>query len=83
LYQNYPNPFNPSTTIKFALPEKTNVGLSVYNSLGQKVADVFRGELDEGYHEIEFRASNLSSGIYFYRLESGKFVSVKKMIIIK
>ncbi|MCW8822630.1 MAG: T9SS type A sorting domain-containing protein, partial [Ignavibacteriaceae bacterium] len=83
LYQNYPNPFNPSTTIKFALPEKTNVGLSVYNSLGQKVADVFRGELEEGYHEIEFTASNLSSGIYFYRLESQKFVSVKKMIIIK
>jgi hypothetical protein len=83
LYQNYPNPFNPSTTIKFALPEKANIGLSVYNSLGQKVADVFRGELDEGYHEIEFTASNLSSGIYFYRLESQKFVSVKKMIILK
>ncbi|MGB5529149.1 MAG: T9SS type A sorting domain-containing protein, partial [Ignavibacteriaceae bacterium] len=83
LFQNYPNPFNPSTTIKFALPEKTNIALSVYNSLGEKVADVFSGELGEGYHEIEFTASNLSSGIYFYRLESEKFVSVKKMIIIK
>lgn len=83
LYQNYPNPFNPSTTIKFALPEKTNIELSVYNSLGEKVADVLSSELSEGYHEVEFSASNLSSGIYFYRLESGKFVSVKKMIIIK
>jgi hypothetical protein len=83
LYQNYPNPFNPTTTIKFALPEKANVELSVYNSLGEKVADVFSGELGEGYHEVEFSASNLSSGIYFYRLESEKFVNVKKMIILK
>jgi hypothetical protein len=83
LYQNYPNPFNPSTTIKFALPEKANVELSVYNSLGEKVADVLSGELSEGFHEVEFTASNISSGIYFYRLESEKFVSVKKMIIIK
>ena len=83
LYQNYPNPFNPSTKIKFALPEKTNVELSVYNSLGEKVADVLLGEFSEGYHEVEFTASDLSSGIYFYRLGSQKFVSVKKMIIIK
>jgi hypothetical protein len=83
LYQNYPNPFNPTTTIKFALPEKTNLDLSVYNSLGEKVAEVFNGELGEGYHEIEFNATILSSGIYFYRLESENFVSVKKMILIK
>jgi len=83
LYQNYPNPFNPSTTIKFALPEKANVELTVYNSLGEKVADVFSGAMDEGYHEIELRAESISSGIYFYRLESEKFVSVKKMIILK
>ena len=83
LHQNYPNPFNPSTTIKFSLPLKANIEISVFNSLGEKVADVFRGELGEGYHEVEFSASNLSSGIYFYRLESAKFVSVKKMIIIK
>ncbi|HMN17878.1 MAG TPA: T9SS type A sorting domain-containing protein [Ignavibacteriaceae bacterium] len=84
LYQNYPNPFNPSTTIKFALPVKTNLSLSVYNTLGEKVAEIFNGELEEGYHEIEFRAeSSLPSGIYFYRLESGKFTSVKKMIILR
>jgi hypothetical protein len=90
LYQNYPNPFNPSTTIKFALPEKTSLELSVYNSLGEKVAEVFKGELDGGYHEIVFKAAvghsgrqGLSSGIYFYRIESENFVSVKKMILMK
>ncbi len=83
LYQNYPNPFNPTTTIKFALPEKANIEIAVYNSLGEKVADVLKSEMSEGYHEVNFSASNLSSGIYFYRLESEKFVGVKKMIIIK
>ena len=61
LYQNYPNPFNPSTTIKFALPVKTNLSLSVYNTLGEKVAEIFNGELEEGYHEMMFNASGLSS----------------------
>ena len=83
LFQNYPNPFNPTTTIKFALPVKTNLVISVYNLLGEKVTELFNGELNEGYHEIEFNASNLSSGAYFYRLESEKFVGVKKLIIIK
>jgi hypothetical protein len=83
LYQNYPNPFNPSTTIKFTLPIKANVEIAVYNSLGEKVTVIFAGELDTGFHELEFNASNLSSGIYFYRMVSNKFVSVKKMIIIK
>jgi hypothetical protein len=83
LYQNYPNPFNPSTTIKFALPKTANVELSVYNSLGEKVADVFKGELKEGYHEIEFRAESLASGIYFYRLKSDSFISIKKMVLMK
>ena len=83
LYQNYPNPFNPSTTIKFALPKIANVELSVYNSLGEKVADVFKGELKEGYHEIEFRAESLASGIYFYRLKSDNFISIKKMVLMK
>ena len=83
LFQNYPNPFNPTTTIKFALAEKTELMIAVYNSLGEKVAEVFNGELEQGYHEVEFQAATLSSGIYFYRFESKKFVSVKKMIILK
>ena len=83
LYQNYPNPFNPTTTIKFALAEKTELMIAVYNLLGEKVAEVFSDELDKGYHEVEFNAATLSSGIYFYRFESQKFVSARKMIIMK
>lgn len=83
LYQNYPNPFNPSTTIKFALPEKANVQLTIFNSLGEKVAELFEGELDEGYHEVNFDASMFSSGIYLYQLQAGNFNSVKKMLLLK
>jgi hypothetical protein len=83
LYQNYPNPFNPGTTIKFALPEKADLIIAVYNSLGERVAEAFKGELDQGYHEVNFDASNLSSGVYFYRFESKQFVNVKKMLLLK
>jgi len=83
LEQNYPNPFNPSTKIKFAVPVETEVRLNVYNTLGQQVAEIFNGRLKEGYHEVDFNAGSLTSGIYFYRLEADKFVDVKKMIVIK
>lgn len=83
LYQNYPNPFNPSTTIKFALPVKTNLSLSVYNTLGEKVAEIFKGELEEGYHEMMFNASGLSSGIYFYKVESEYYSATKKLMLLK
>jgi len=83
LYQNYPNPFNPGTTIKFALPVKTNLNLNVYNTLGEKVAEIFKGEMEAGYHEMTFNASGLSSGIYFYKFESENFNATKKMILIK
>ncbi|MBK9098051.1 MAG: T9SS type A sorting domain-containing protein [bacterium] len=83
LEQNYPNPFNPSTTIRFSIPVETDVRLNVYNTLGQEVAEILNGRLKEGYHEVDFDAVSLTSGIYFYRLEADKFVDVKKMIIIK
>ena len=83
LYQNYPNPFNPSTTIKFTLPVNTNLIIAVYNLLGEKVAEVFNGELEAGYHEVEFNAVNIPSGVYFYRFESELFNAVKKMVIMK
>lgn len=83
LYQNYPNPFNPATTIRFALPVKTDLVVAVYNVIGEKVAEAFKGELEEGYHEVHFDASNLSSGVYIYRLESEQFVDVKKMILLR
>jgi hypothetical protein len=83
LYQNYPNPFNPSTKIKFALPVKTNLSLNVYNTLGEKVAEIFNGEMEEGYHEMMFDASSLSSGVYFYKIESENFNSTKKLMLLK
>jgi len=83
LEQNFPNPFNPGTTIKFSIPVEADVKLNVYNTLGQEVAEVLNARLTEGYHEAEFDAGLLTSGIYFYRLEADKFVDVKKMIIIK
>lgn len=84
LAQNYPNPFNPSTRIKFYLKEEGKVKLDVYNIIGQKVAELVNQELPSGFHEIEFNASDLASGIYIYRLNVGnKFTSVKKMILEK
>ncbi len=83
LEQNYPNPFNPSTTIKFALPKTSNVKLIVFNTLGQAVEELVNEKMDAGYYSFDFNASNLSSGVYYYRLETENFVSVKKMMLIK
>ncbi|MBN1638145.1 MAG: T9SS type A sorting domain-containing protein, partial [Ignavibacteriales bacterium] len=76
-------PFNPSTAIKFSLPEAGVVKLSVYNILGEQVALLKNEQMNAGLHKVEFNASHLSSGIYFYRLEAGKFVETKKMILLK
>ncbi len=83
LCQNYPNPFNPSTTIKFSLPERTTAAISIYNILGEKVAELLNKDLGAGLHKIEFNASGLSNGVYFYQLKAGKFISVKKMLLLK
>jgi len=83
LEQNYPNPFNPSTKIRFSLPERSEVTLEIYNVIGERVSELLHGTLNVGHHEIEFRNSNLSSGIYFYRLNAGNFSEVKKMILLK
>jgi hypothetical protein len=83
LCQNYPNPFNPTTTIKFALPVEGRVKINVYNSLGQLVETLIDKEIESGYHEVNFDASRLASGIYLYQLQTGEFNSVKKMILIK
>ena len=64
LYQNYPNPFNPSTTIEFEVPKTVNVRIEVYNIAGQRVKTLLNRSMKAGYHEIEFNAQNLSSGIY-------------------
>ena len=83
LFQNYPNPFNPSTAISFGLPERTQVVLSVYNQLGEKVAVLINGERESGYHGVEWNAANLPSGIYFYQLKTGKYRAVKKLLLMK
>ncbi|MDP4116035.1 MAG: choice-of-anchor A family protein [Bacteroidota bacterium] len=83
LSQNYPNPFNPTTKIRVSVPMTTKATLSVYNVLGQKIAVLFSGELKGGIHEFDFAAKNLSSGIYFYRIESSVFTATKKMVLTK
>jgi|GEM_PF-2111972 len=83
LFQNYPNPFNPVTKISFNLPISGKTSLGIFNLLGENVAAVINEELNSGYHEYVFNASMLASGVYFYKLESGSFIDVKKMILIK
>lgn len=83
LYQNYPNPFNPTTTIRFSLPRNSNVKIAVYDVLGRVVANLVNGNYDAGYHNVVFNASNLTSGIYFYRIEASGYVSVKKLMLLK
>ena len=83
LQQNYPNPFNPTTKIHFTLPEASKMKLAVYNLLGEEVVRLIDAQMSAGNHEIEFNAGKLTSGVYFYRLETSDFVSVKKMMLIK
>jgi len=83
LEQNYPNPFNPTTTISFNVAEKSNVKISILNSIGEELAEVLNEEKEAGYHQVEFNAANLPSGVYFYQLEAGEFISTKKMILLK
>ena len=83
LEQNYPNPFNPSTTIRYGLPRKSVVQLTVFNTLGQRVATLVQEEQEAGYHEVKFEASGLSSGVYFYRLTAGNFVQTRKLLLLR
>lgn len=83
LYQNYPNPFNPSTSIKFDLREASYVKLAIYDVIGRQVDVLVNQQLNAGTHIISFSANNLSSGIYFYKLEAGSFSDIKKMTLVK
>lgn len=83
LHNNYPNPFNPSTKIKFDIPEKSQVKISIYNIIGEEINVILRKELDSGTYTITFEASELTSGIYLYSLETEKIKITKKMILIK
>jgi hypothetical protein len=90
LEQNYPNPFNPSTTIGYGIKEKSNVKITVFNSIGEEVALLVNEEKESGYHTVEFNTVNLpagrqslSSGVYFYQLQAGPYVEAKKMILLR
>ncbi|QQS36542.1 MAG: T9SS type A sorting domain-containing protein [Ignavibacteriales bacterium] len=83
LEQNYPNPFNPTTMIRFSVPKQSLVNIQVYNLLGEVVATVVNSEFTTGNYEVNFDASNLSSGIYFYRITTDNFMATKKMMLVK
>jgi len=83
LHQNYPNPFNPTTEIRFDLKAGGMTKLTVFNSLGQVVTRLVDNYLPAGYHSVQFKGSRLATGIYFYRIESGKFTAMKKMVMVK
>jgi hypothetical protein len=83
LNQNYPNPFNPTTTINYQIPELSFVTLKIYDVLGSEIIILVNEEKPVGIYEVEFNATALPSGIYFYRLQAGSFVETKKMILMK
>ena len=83
LHQNYPNPFNPTTTIDYQIPNSGLVILKVYDLLGKEVATVVNEIKNVGKHTVTFNASSLPSGTYFYRIEVGDYMDVKKMILLK
>ena len=83
LSQNYPNPFNPSTTIEFSIPKTEFVTLKIFNLLGQEVVTLVSDKLDPNNYKFVWDASNFSSGIYFYKLVSGGYVEIKKMVLLQ
>jgi len=83
LEQNYPNPFNPTTTIGFGIPELSHVRMSILNILGEEIKVLLKEEKEAGYHSVGFNGSDLSSGVYFYRIQTGSFVETRKMILLR
>ncbi|HEY5534705.1 MAG TPA: T9SS type A sorting domain-containing protein [Ignavibacteria bacterium] len=81
--QNYPNPFNPTTNIRFDLPKNSVVELKIYDILGKEIVTIVNEKLNAGSFSVDWNASNYPSGVYFYKIQAGDFISVKKMIMIK
>jgi hypothetical protein len=83
LRQNFPNPFNPATTIQFQIPNSALTTLRVYDILGREISTILNQDLNAGVHKINWDSAHVASGVYFYRLASGKYVDTKKMIVAK
>lgn len=83
LYQNYPNPFNPQTLIKYQIPSAGFVRISIYNLLGQEIAQLVNEYKEAGYYNVQFDGSRLSTGIYIYKITTGTFREMKKMVLLK
>ena len=83
ILQNYPNPFNLSTVIKYELPTQSRVTIDIYDILGRKVTTLRNDVQPAGYYQMRSNAQNLSSGMYFYKIQAGDFVETKKMILLK
>ena len=83
LKQNFPNPFNPATKINYSLPKSSKVRLTIYDMLGNKVSELVNATQQSGNYTVEFKGAGLSSGVYFYKLEAGCFLDIKRMTLIK
>ncbi|MCB0306980.1 MAG: T9SS type A sorting domain-containing protein, partial [Calditrichaeota bacterium] len=83
LEQNYPNPFNPATSIRFQLSDAETVSLTVYNALGQQVATLAQGRYAAGTYQVTWQAEHAASGVYFYRLQAGNQVQIRKMTLLR
>ncbi|HID39881.1 MAG TPA: T9SS type A sorting domain-containing protein [Calditrichaeota bacterium] len=83
LKQNFPNPFNPGTQIVFHLPKRSHVKLTVYNMAGQLVATIVNQVMEPGVKQINFNASSLPSGVYFYRIQASEYSDTRKMVLLK
>ena len=83
LLQNYPNPFNPTTNIRFDIPTASNITLKVYDIIGNEIATLVNEFKNPGKYLIQFDASKLSSGVYFYRIQADNFINTKKLLLLK
>jgi hypothetical protein len=83
LEQNFPNPFNPGTVIEFSIPRRVFVSLKIYDLLGREMATLVSGELDAGRHSAQWLSGNNAAGVYFYRLQTGRFFQTRKLLLVK
>jgi hypothetical protein len=83
LYQNYPNPFNPTTTISYDVPKQSLVNIKVYDIIGREIAELVNDQHAAGAYKILWNAKGYASGVYYYRITAGDFVSVKKLVLVK